>query len=64
MIRDQLVEKPNSTYIRERLLLEVDLTLKKAVTIGGQIETAVAEAKVMSKPADDTVQVIAIIQQS
>uniref|UniRef100_A0A671K9L0 Paraneoplastic antigen Ma-like C-terminal domain-containing protein n=1 Tax=Sinocyclocheilus anshuiensis TaxID=1608454 RepID=A0A671K9L0_9TELE len=56
IIRDELVEKTNSTHIRECLLLEVDLTLKKAVTIAGQIENAVAEAKVMSKPADDTVQ--------
>lgn len=58
MIRNQLVEKTNSNRIRERLLLEVDLTLKKAVTIASQIETAVAEANVMSKLADGTVQVI------
>lgn len=40
------------------LLLEVDLTLQKAVTIASQIETVEAEANVMSKPADGTVQVI------
>ncbi|KAF7641246.1 hypothetical protein LDENG_00287880 [Lucifuga dentata] len=47
MIRDQLVEKTNSSHIRERLLLEVPLTLTKAMTIAQHIETAVAEAKAM-----------------
>uniref|UniRef100_A0A8C1RTY5 Uncharacterized protein n=1 Tax=Cyprinus carpio TaxID=7962 RepID=A0A8C1RTY5_CYPCA len=47
MIRDQLVEKTNSSRIRERLLLEVPLDLKKAVTVARQIETATAEAKAM-----------------
>lgn len=45
MIRDQIMEKTNSTRIRECLLLEVLLTLNKALTIARQIETAVTEAK-------------------
>lgn len=47
MIRNQPVEKTNSARIRERLLLEVPLDLKKAVTVARQIETATAEAKAM-----------------
>uniref|UniRef100_A0A3P9IMQ9 Retrotransposon gag domain-containing protein n=1 Tax=Oryzias latipes TaxID=8090 RepID=A0A3P9IMQ9_ORYLA len=40
MIRDQLVEHVRSQRIRERLLLEADLTLNKAVTLATQIEAA------------------------
>ncbi|KAL7839056.1 hypothetical protein SRHO_G00257140 [Serrasalmus rhombeus] len=58
MIRDQLVEKTSSTRIRERLLLEVPLDLKKAMTIARQIETAVAEAKVMMGAADGAVHAV------
>ncbi|KAJ8364836.1 hypothetical protein SKAU_G00136670 [Synaphobranchus kaupii] len=54
MIRDQLVEKTNSARIRERLLMEVPLTLSKATTIARQIETAVTEAKAMCKGAADS----------
>ncbi len=44
MIRDQIVEKRYTSRIRERLLLETDLTLQKAIPIAGQIESAVAKA--------------------
>ncbi len=44
MIRDQIVEKTCTPRIWERLLLETDLTLRKAITITGQIESAVAKA--------------------
>ena len=54
MIRDQVVEKTNSACIRERLLLEVPLTLSKAVVIARQIETAVSEAKAICKGATDS----------
>ncbi|KAI7797371.1 hypothetical protein IRJ41_000339 [Triplophysa rosa] len=47
MLRDQIVEKMCTPRIREHLLLETDLTLQKAITIAGQIESAVAEAKAM-----------------
>lgn len=41
MIRDQLIEKTNNTFVRERLLLEDDdLTLEKAVILACQIESA------------------------
>lgn len=53
MIQDQIVEKTNSTRIRERLVLEVPLTLTKALMIARQIETAVTEAKAMCKGAID-----------
>ncbi|XP_041950977.1 uncharacterized protein LOC121711429 [Alosa sapidissima] len=53
MLRDQIVEKTNSTRIRERLLLEVPLTLSKALTIARQIETAVTEAKAMCTESTD-----------
>ncbi|XP_033098553.1 uncharacterized protein LOC117102408 [Anneissia japonica] len=33
MIRDQIVEKTNSTRVRERLLMEKELTLTKAIQI-------------------------------
>ncbi len=49
MIKDQIVEKTCTSRIRERLLLETDLTLQKAITIAGQIESAVAEAKAMER---------------
>ncbi len=58
MIRDQLVEKTNSARIRERLLLEVPLDLKKAVTVARQIETATAEAKAMIASSDNSVQAV------
>ncbi len=56
MIRDQLVEKTNSARIRERLLLEVPLDIKKAVTVARQIETATAEAKAMIASSDNSVR--------
>lgn len=59
MIRDQIMEKAKSARIRERLLLEILLTLTKALAIARQIETAVAEAKAMcSEPTEGSVQVI------
>ncbi|KAF7652085.1 hypothetical protein LDENG_00102040 [Lucifuga dentata] len=54
MIQDQLIEKTNSLRIRERLLLEVPLTLTKAMTMARQIEPAVAEAKAMCTGAMDS----------
>lgn len=49
MIRDQIIEKTCTPHIQERLLLEMDLTLQKAITITGQIESAVAEAKALER---------------
>ncbi|KAF7649553.1 hypothetical protein LDENG_00139450 [Lucifuga dentata] len=54
MIWDQLTEKTNSPRIRERLLLEVPLTLTKAMMIARQIETAVVGAKAMCTGAVDS----------
>uniref|UniRef100_A0A671NS01 Retrotransposon gag domain-containing protein n=1 Tax=Sinocyclocheilus anshuiensis TaxID=1608454 RepID=A0A671NS01_9TELE len=47
--QDQLIEKISVPRIRERLLLESDLTLDKALEIVRQIETASAEAMTMSE---------------
>ncbi len=48
MLRDQLVENVSSHRIRERLLLESELTLEKAITIATQIEAAGEQAKLLS----------------
>lgn len=53
MIENQLIEKTNIT---ERLLLESELSLEKAVTIETQIETAVAEARIRSLETGGEVQ--------
>lgn len=45
MLRDQIVEKTCMSHIRERLLLEPELTLDKALTLARNIETAMADAK-------------------
>ncbi|XP_071943706.1 uncharacterized protein [Antedon mediterranea] len=45
MIRDQIVEKTNSTRVRERLLMEKDLTLTKAIQIAERVEAAEKERK-------------------
>lgn len=47
MIRDQLLEHLRDDRIRERLLLEPDLTLEKATTLAIQMETAADQANKM-----------------
>lgn len=39
MIRDQLIEHAHQCQIRDRLLLEDDLTLQRAVTLACQVES-------------------------
>ncbi len=58
MIHNQLVKKTNSSCIREQLLLEVPLDLRKAVTVTQHIETATAEAKTMITSSDTSVQAV------
>ncbi len=58
MIHDQLVEKTNSSRIKEQLLLEVPLNLRKAVTVTQHIETATAEAKTIITSSDTSVQAV------
>ena len=48
MLRDQIVEKTNSTRIRERLLMEEDLTLDRALALARRTEAAIADAKAIS----------------
>ena len=58
MIRDQIIEKTTTPRIRERLLLETNLTLAKAINIASLIENALAEAKNMTGGTDTAVQAI------
>uniref|UniRef100_A0A096M9H1 Retrotransposon gag domain-containing protein n=1 Tax=Poecilia formosa TaxID=48698 RepID=A0A096M9H1_POEFO len=58
MIRDQLVEHIFNSRIRERLLLEPDLTLDKAVTLAAQMESAAYQAKALTANSDGHVQAI------
>ncbi len=51
----RLVEHVTNSNIRERLLLESDITLDKAVKIATQVESAVQQAKTTA--ADDSVSV-------
>jgi len=44
MIRDQIVEKVHMHKIRERLLMETDLTLTKTIQLASQIESAISNA--------------------
>ncbi|KAJ8035426.1 hypothetical protein HOLleu_22650 [Holothuria leucospilota] len=44
MIRDQLIEKTNSRKIRERLLVEENLTLDKAITLAQRVEAALKDS--------------------
>jgi len=59
MLRDQLVERAANLRVRDRLLLEPDLTLNKAVSIAVQMETAFRNSELLS----DTSQVRAIQSQ-
>ena len=47
MIGDQIVEKTTMPKIRERLLMEADLTLEKTLEIARSIESAVRESKIL-----------------
>ncbi|XP_030595617.1 uncharacterized protein LOC115787179 [Archocentrus centrarchus] len=58
MIRDQLVEHISNSSIRERLLLEPDLTLDKAVTLAAQMESAAYQAKALTVNSNRHVQAI------
>lgn len=44
MVRDQLIEHVANTCIRDRLLLELDLTLAEAYTLALQIESRLKNA--------------------
>ena len=58
MIRDQIVEKTNNSRVRERLLMEEDFTLDKALEIARRTEAAIADAKAIA--VSDTKPVAAI----
>lgn len=58
MIRDQLIEHVINPSIRERLLLEPDLSLDKAVTIATQVESAVQQATTITADSRAPVQAV------
>uniref|UniRef100_A0A1A8VDN9 CCHC-type domain-containing protein n=1 Tax=Nothobranchius furzeri TaxID=105023 RepID=A0A1A8VDN9_NOTFU len=58
MIRDQLVANATLSVVKDKLLLEEDLTLDKAVTIACQVEAAVKNATLLS--AASTAQTAAV----
>lgn len=60
MIRDQLLEHLQSDEIRQRLLLELDLTLQKAITLATQLETAAEHAKRMTADRDASVRAVQV----
>ena len=47
MLRDQLIQYVTNAHIREKLLLELNLNLDKAITLATQIESAAEQAKCM-----------------
>lgn len=58
MLRDQIVEKTCVPRIRERLLLESELTLDKALTLARRIEIAVADAKTFTESGTKLVSAV------
>ena len=62
MIQDQLIEKTNSSCIGERLLLVMELTLQKAITMAGQIESAMVEAQIIGQDTASDIQSIHPVQ--
>ncbi|XP_064464258.1 uncharacterized protein K02A2.6-like [Ornithodoros turicata] len=63
MICDQLVEKVAAKQVRDRLLLEPDLTLNTAITIACQVEQAMRESRIFSATLPDQIEVAAISKQ-
>ncbi|KAG1936303.1 hypothetical protein F2P79_018653, partial [Pimephales promelas] len=63
MIRDQLLEHLHSDDIRQRLLLEPDLTLQKATSLATQLEAAAEHAKRMMADRDAPVQAVQVKSQ-
>lgn len=60
MIRDQLLEHLHSDDIRQRLLLEPDLTLQKATTLATQLEAATEHARRMTADRDAPVRAVQV----
>lgn len=48
MLRDQILKKTNNPCIRERLLMERDLTLDRALEIARHTEAAIVDAKAIA----------------
>ncbi len=60
MIHDQLLEHLQSNDIRQRLLLEPDLTLQKATGLAIQLESATEHAKRMTSDRDAPVRAVQV----
>ncbi|XP_038075572.1 uncharacterized protein LOC119743239 [Patiria miniata] len=56
LIRDHFIERTYSAQIRERLLLEQDLTLTDAITISRQVESALRESQIFGENSCHTPQ--------
>ena len=55
LVRDQLIEKTTSQRVRERLLMEPDtLTLQQATVLAQQIESAVADSRLIGADSTST----------
>lgn len=63
MLHDQLNKRVANTRIRDRLLLESDLTLAKATTLALQIESGLRDANVPSDATAASAPVKAIQKQ-
>ncbi len=48
LIRDQLIANAHLSAVKDKLLLEEDLTLDKALTVACQVEAAVKNATLLS----------------
>uniref|UniRef100_A0ACB8F3Y1 Uncharacterized protein n=1 Tax=Sphaerodactylus townsendi TaxID=933632 RepID=A0ACB8F3Y1_9SAUR len=64
MIRDQLVEKMNIPRVRERLLLESELSLGKAMVIANQIEAVLSEVDMMHPGTGGGIEKVELLQKA
>ncbi len=60
MLRDQLIERAFLVAVRDRLLLESEVTLERASTLAFQVESAVQNATLLSTTGSTHAQVQAI----
>ena len=61
-VRDQVVEKTSSATLRQRLLMEENLTLAKTLSLAESVETASREAKVLAEAPPAQHQPVHLLQ--
>uniref|UniRef100_A0ACB8F3L8 Uncharacterized protein n=1 Tax=Sphaerodactylus townsendi TaxID=933632 RepID=A0ACB8F3L8_9SAUR len=64
MIRDQLVEKTNIHRVRERLLLESELSLEKAMIIADQIEAVLSDVDMVHLGTGGGIEKVELLQKA